>query len=368
MSVPHEEGGPRLRMPAEWEPHDAVWLAWPHDPVSFAGGLTGVERTYLRIILEIHKTEAVELLVRGRAMRDRVRGLLHGARVDPARVRLHVRDYADVWIRDYGPTFVEAGDPARPAMVRWRFNAWGGKYRELLKDARVFDAMEQRPGTACLRPGVVMEGGSFDVNGRGTLITTEQCLLNKNRNPGLGRAAIEAKLRRFLGVEKILWLRGGIAGDDTDGHVDDVARFVAPSACVCALEDRACDENYGPLKANYEALCRMTDQDGRPLEVLRLPMPEAMINESGRLPASYANFYVGNGVVLAPVFGCARDEAALRVLEKAFPGRRLAPIFCAEMISGLGAVHCASQQQPAAARGAPATCGRKAPLSRRAAS
>ncbi|MEI8192155.1 MAG: agmatine deiminase family protein, partial [candidate division NC10 bacterium] len=284
--------------------------------------------------------------VQDEAMRERVRGMLERAEVDPARVRYHACGYADVWIRDYGPTFVESEDRGRLAMVRWTFNAWGGKYEELLADGRVFDAIEKGMGIPSMKPGIVMEGGSFDVNGKGALLTTEQCLLNKNRNPGLGRAGIEAKLGEFLGVEKVLWLKEGVAGDDTDGHVDDIARFIAPAACVCAVEDRAEDENYLPLKANYESLCRMSDQDGRPLEVLKLPMPDPVVNRAGRLPASYANFYIGNGVIMAPVFGCRQDEAALRVIEEAFPGRRVAPIPCRELVCGLGAVHCVTQQQP----------------------
>lgn len=334
-------------MPAEWEEHKAIWLSWPHDAVSFAGALAQVERTYVRIISEIHKTEIVNLFVPDSAMREHALALLKKGGVDLSRVRVRVQDYADVWIRDYGPTFVRRSDGAL-AMVRWDFNAWGGKYKELLKDGRIFDHVEQEMGIPCKRPGMVLEGGAFDVNGRGALLTTEQCLLNKNRNPGLGRADIEAKLREFLGAEKILWLKEGVAGDDTDGHIDDVARFVAPSACVCAVEDDSSDENYGPLKENFESLCRMSDQEGRPLEVLRLPMPEPLIGPAGRLPASYANFYIGNGVVLAPVFGCRRDEDALRVIERAFAGRRIAPIPCRELLYGLGTIHCASQQQPSA--------------------
>jgi agmatine deiminase len=333
------------RMPAEWEPHAAIWLSWPHDPVSFAGVLPAVERAYVRVISEIHRTERVELFVLDKVMRARVRKALGAAKVDLGRVTMRLQDYADVWIRDYGPTFVVL-EGGTLGMVRWVFNAWGGKYEELMKDTHAFDRAEEELGLPCFKPGVVMEGGSLEVNGRGTVLTTEQCLLNKNRNPALDRAGIEEVLRGNLGVRKVLWLKEGVAGDDTDGHIDDIARFVGPAALVCAVEDDKGDENYSALKENYEDLCRMSDQDGRALEVLRLPMPEPVANETGRLPASYANFYIGNGVVLAPVFGCRQDEKALSVLAGAFPGRRIAPIPCRELVYGLGTVHCASQQQP----------------------
>jgi agmatine deiminase len=338
------------RMPAEWEPHEAIWLSWPYDRDSFGEALPEAENACVRIVAEIHKTERVELFVRGPAMRRRAESTLEAAGVDRSRVRLRAADYADVWIRDYGPTFVLR--EGRLGMVRWIFNAWGGKYAELLKDGQVFDSVEREMNVPCVRPGVVMEGGSFDVDGRGTLLTTEQCLLNKNRNPALGRSGVERVLKESLGVKKVLWLKDGVAGDDTDGHVDDIARFVAPGVVACAVEDRACDENYAALKENCEALGRMADAEGRPLNVLRLPMPEPLANADGRLPASYANFYIGNGVVLAPVFGCRQDEKALQALEKAFPGRRIAPIPCRGLVYGLGTVHCASQQQPASAQSA----------------
>ncbi len=197
------------------------------------------------------------------------------------------------------------------------------------------------------RPGIVLEGGSIDVNGRGTLLTTESCLLNRNRNPGLTRREIEAKLRDFLGASNVLWLGDGIVGDDTDGHVDDLTRFVRPSTVVTAIEDDPADENYRPLRENLERLRTMKDEAGRPLEVVSLPMPPAIYHEGLRLPASYANFYIGNGAVLVPVFGHERDAAACDTLARLFPDRRIAPIPCADLVQGLGAIHCVTQQQPA---------------------
>ena len=332
-----------LRMPAEWDEHEAIWLSWPHDPESFGEGLPGAERAYVEIIRAIHKSERVELFVLDEEMRRRVLDFLDRAGVDPARVCFHVHRYADVWFRDYGPTFLVGG---RRAMVHWIFNAWGNKYEELKGDTEIPRVIERELGIETFRPAVVMEGGSIDVDGEGTLLTTEQCLLNPNRNPSLSRADIERVLGEHLSVRRVLWLKEGIAGDDTDGHVDDIARFVAPQTVVCAVEDDKTDENFAPLKDCFQTLESSEDARGRRLNVVRLPMPEPVSAGGRRLPASYANFYIGNGVVLAPVFGCRRDDAALKVLEGVFPGRRIAPIPCRDLVRGLGTVHCVSQQQP----------------------
>lgn len=340
---------PRARgyfMPAEWEPHDAVWLAWPHDRATFGDGLPEVERTYASLIYEIHETETVHLFVLDADARRRVAALLQESGVDTARVRFHERGYADVWLRDCGPTFVVRRPEPGLAMVHWIFNAWGGKYEELKKDASLPLTIQKELGVPRFEPGVVLEGGSIEVNGRGTLLTTRQCLLHPNRNPRLDRAGIESVLGENLGVSRVLWLNEGVAGDDTDGHIDDIARFTAPDTVVCAVEDDPKDANYAALRENFELLRLSRDQDGRPLKVLRLPMPAAVTDAGGRLPASYANFYIGNGVVLVPAFGCPQDAAALEVLSKAFPGRRLAPIPCRALVRGLGTLHCVSQQQP----------------------
>lgn len=334
------------RMPAEWESHEAIWLSWPHDPESFAEGLPQTELAYVQLIREIHKTERVELLVTGEPMERKVTGMLGRAGIDMARVRLHRFNYADVWFRDYGPTFVRRKGSPELAMVRWIFNAWGGKYEDLKRDTKVPDLVIDLLKLKTFEPGIVMEGGSIEVNGSGTVLTTEQCLLNKNRNSKLSRAAIEEKLRENLGVDNVLWLQEGIAGDDTDGHIDDIARFVGPKTAVCAVEDDRSDENFKPLSECFKALTRMKDQDGKPLDAVKLPMPERVEAGGRRLPASYANFYIGNGVVLVPVFRCPQDAAALKILEPLFPGRRLTPIPCRELVRGLGTLHCISQQQP----------------------
>ena len=334
-------------MPAEWEKHEAIWLSWPYDLGSFPE-IEAVEKAYTAIIKAIHQSETVNLLVKDEMMMNVVVDTLKKEKIDLHRVCFHLVSYADVWFRDYGPTFVvrsENGAGKEVAAVNWIFNAWGEKYEELMADTRIACLINDSLKMECFLPGIVMEGGSIDVNGRGTVLTTEQCLLNKNRNPSLSKEEIESYLREFLGVDKVIWLREGIAGDDTDGHVDDIARFVNPTTVLCAYEDDPEDENFLPLKQNYELLCRETDQDGNPLKVIKLPMP-GKVGAQLRLPASYANFYIGNEVVMVPVFGHKNDEAALKVIREAFPDRKVVGINCREMVHGLGTIHCISQQQP----------------------
>ena len=333
-------------MPAEWERHEAIWLAWPYDLDSFPE-IEAVENAYVAIIKAIHGSEIVNLLVKDEMLLRAVVDRLKNENVDLRRVHFHLINYADVWFRDYGPTFVvrENGAGRSVAAVNWIFNAWGEKYEELMADTRIGSLINEDLKMERFLPGIVMEGGSIDVNGRGTVLTTEQCLLNKNRNPALNKEKIESYLREFLGVRKVIWLKEGIAGDDTDGHVDDIARFVNPTTVLCAYEDDPEDENFLPLKQNYEMLCRETDQDGLPLTVIKLPMP-GRVGVERRLPASYANFYIGNDVVMVPVFGHKNDSVALKIIQEAFPSRRVVGINCREMVHGLGTVHCISQQEP----------------------
>ncbi len=331
-------------MPAEWEPHDAVWLSWPHDRETFPD-LAAVELAYVEIIARLQRSETVNLLVTGERMRTRVEAMLGEEGVDVEGVRFHIVDYADVWFRDYGPTFVVNPATESLAMVHWTFNAWGGKYPELKGDTRIPLLINRDLDLPVFTPGIVMEGGSIEVNGRGTVITTEACLLNPNRNPDLSREEIEAYLEAYLGADHVIWLKQGIAGDDTDGHVDDIARFVNPTTVLCALEENEDDVNYQVLKENYAILKASTDQDGNPLTVIPLPMPGVVGGEE-RLPASYANFYIGNTVVLVPVFGRPNDEIALTRIQQVFPDREVVGIHCTAMVRGFGAIHCISQQQP----------------------
>lgn len=333
-------------MPAEWVRHEATLLAWPRDPVTFRD-VPAVERIFAQVIATLSQGERVDVLVHDGATAKRASDLIaaRGGR----RVQLFEQPTADVWIRDYGPTFVvrTRGAHRTRGFVRWRFNAWGGKYAKLLAD----DGLPDRLGLRGPRfaPPIVLEGGSIEVNGAGTVLTTEQCLLHANRNPHLNRAELEAYLRAYLGVRQVLWLGEGIVGDDTDGHVDDVARFVGPRTIVTAYEDDRQDPNFAPLHDAWRRLVAMADVDGRPFDVVRLPMPGPLFAGKRRLPASYANFVIGNRAILLPTYGPrARDRRAAKVLAKCFPGRPVVPIDARELVYGYGSFHCATQQVPAA--------------------
>ncbi|WP_394339996.1 agmatine deiminase family protein [Methanoculleus sp. UBA208] len=336
--------GSGYRMPAEWEAHDAVWLSWPHDRETFPD-LAAVEGIYVEIIAALRGSETVDLLVTDEKMRTRIVAMLEEEGVDTGGVRFHPADYADVWFRDYGPAFLVNPRTGSLAMVNWMFNAWGEKYTELMGDTRIPLIMNRDLELPLFTPGIVLEGGSVEVNGCGTVITTEACLLNPNRNPHLSREEIEAYLEAYLGAGHVIWLKQGIAGDDTDGHIDDIVRFVNPTTVLCALEENEDDENYAVLQENYEILAASADQDGNPLTVIPLPMP-GRVGGAERLPASYANFYIGNTVVLVPVFKHPNDEIALARIRQAFPDREVVGIDCTAMVEGLGAIHCISQQQP----------------------
>lgn len=331
------------RMPAEWERHEAIWLAWPHDSTTFPK-VEEVEKTYVQIIKYIHESEKVNLFVKDTSMKEKVSLLLKQSEVDPSKIQFYQFDYADVWFRDYGPIFIVDGCK-KLAMVQWVFNTWGQKYEDLLKDCQIPQMINQKLGLNCFNPNIVLEGGSIEVNGKGTLLTTEQCLLNKNRNPHLNRGEIEKFLKNYLGVTHIIWLKSGICGDDTDGHIDDIARFVNPTTVICAYEEDERDENYAALKENYEILIRSVDQDGNKLNVVKLPMPKRVGNKK-RLPASYTNFYIGNGTVLVPTFKHKNDETALSILQKLVPDRKVVGIDCSYLVYGFGTIHCISQQQP----------------------
>ena len=337
-------------MPAEWVKHDATWLAWPKNPLTFPEQvLEGVEGIYAQMIAALSKGEKVKLLVDDKETEDRAARVLERSDAEMENVHFqHVRT-ADVWIRDYGPTFLLNQKRSWKGAVKWKFNAWGGKYDDLLYDDRAGEEVVQMARVKIFRPGIVMEGGSFDVNGRGVVMTTEQCLLNPNRNPHLSREEIETYLEQYLGISSVLWLRSGIDGDDTDGHVDDFARFVGPDTVVCAHSTSGGGHNPTVLQANLDILTDHRDEYGRPLKVLKLPMPEPipLPEEERVLPASYANFYIGNDVVLVPMFDDPSDKEAVRTLEGCFPGRRVVPIVARDLVHGYGGFHCVTQQEPA---------------------
>ena len=338
------------RMPAEWEPHAATWLAWPHNEETWPGRLPQVRDIFLDMIEALHQDETVHLLVNDEAAAEQVDRRIRGRGFDTHAIKLHEIPTADAWLRDSGPIFLTGADPQSPlAASAWRFNAWGGKYDDLQADAGLSQRIASRLGVRCFEPGMVLEGGAVDVNGSGACLTTEQCLLHPNRNADLKRADIEHHLGASLGVRHVIWLGRGIVGDDTDGHVDDVARFVGPDTVVCALETDPQDANFAPLQDNFRRLQTATDGRGQRLDVVPLPMPGRVGSPHERLPASYANFYIGNGVVLVPVYDHPNDDRALRILHDLFPGRRVVGIACEPLVWGFGAIHCVTQQQPAVA-------------------
>jgi len=337
-----------FRMPAEWEPHRGTWLSWPHKKATWPGKFDAVPEIFARMVRLLAAREEVHINVAGPAMEADVRRLLAEAGADPDHVFFHHNPTNDAWCRDHGPIFVQrrSAGTAEEAILDWGYNAWGGKYPPYDLDDVIPTRIGREYGIPVYYPGMVLEGGSIDVNGRGTLLTTEACLLNPNRNPKLDRGAIEASLRRHLGVTTILWLGDGIAGDDTDGHVDDLTRFVDPTTVVTVVEMDRADENYEPLQENLERLRTMRDQDGRLLRVVTLPMPRPIHHDGQRLPASYANFYIANGLVLLPTYDPERDAEAETILRGLFPGRDVVGIDCTDLVWGLGAFHCVTQQWP----------------------
>lgn len=337
-------------MPAEWHPHSATWLSWPKDPETWPERVALVEQIFLQMIAALSPHESVNLLVNDSETESQVRARCNFGGSENLRfIRLET---VDSWIRDYGPNFL-INQSSALAYNDWRFNAWGDKYAELKEDDQIPKRLERLLQVPRFEPGIVMEGGSIDVNGAGCVLTTEQCLLNPNRNPNLTKDSIEQCLKDYLGVKKVLWLGEGIVGDDTDGHIDDIARFVAQNVIVCALEDDPSDANYELLQDNLKRLRSMTDLKGRPFEIISLPMPGIVGGTSTdnrnleRLPASYANFYIANNVVLAPIFGHANDQTALDTLQRVFPSRQVVGINCEPLVWGMGTIHCVTQQQPA---------------------
>lgn len=331
-----------FRMPAEWVPHRAIWLAWPHDTTTFPD-IPAAEKTFVEIIFAIHGSEQVELLVLDQRMQKHVAELLKAKQVDLNKVTFHQRDYADVWFRDYGPSFlIKEGELA---MTNWDYNAYG-KFPDLLKDDLIPDWMNTFLKLPNFKPGIVMEGGSFEVNGQGTVITTEQCLLNKNRNPKLTKLEIESYLKDYLGAEQVIWLKNGIENDHTDGHSDDLVRFVRANTILCAQEENPAKVNHAILKENWEILESARDLDGKPFKLVSIPMPEQYDKDGQSLAVSYANFYIGNKVVLMPTFAHKHDQEAQGILQSLFPERKVIGIDCRDLIYGGGTIHCVSQQEP----------------------
>ena len=330
------------RMPAEWEPHVATWLAWPHNRESWPGKFEPVPSIWGQFARILAQNELVHILAGGPDVMFPAQSMVA---LEP-NILLHDIPTNDAWMRDLAPIFLQGPPDQKRAVVNWVYNAWGGKYPPFDHDQRVPKLLAELLDCLRFEPGIVLEGGSIDVNGCGTLLTSEQCLLNPNRNPHLDRQQIEGYLADYLGVQHILWLGEGIVGDDTDGHVDDLARFVNPHTVVTVVEEDPADENYALLQDNLHRLQSMKDQDGRPLDVVTLPMPRPIYHDDQRLPASYANFYIANGVVVVPTFNDPADVVVVDTLQKLFPQRQIVGIHAVDLVWGLGAFHCISQQEP----------------------
>ncbi len=343
MKTPKQSG---YRLPAEWEKHEAIWLSWPYDKVTFPDRVAIVENRFAEIIKALHESERVELLIRDEKMKERVIRKLEDEKVDLKLVNLRVTDYADVWFRDFGPSFIVEKEKKQLAMVDWTYNAYGEKWPELLKDDKIPAWMNGFLGLPCFNPGIVIEGGAIEVNGRGMLMTTEECLLNKNRNPKLSKKDLEKYLSDYLGINNFIWLKKGLINDHTDGHIDNIARFVSPDSIIYSSESDGKDVNCPAIRENLEILKEAKDQDGNKFNLIELPLPKIFDNQGKRIPASYANFYIGNEVVLVPVFGHNNDSMALEIMKKIFPERTVVGIDSADLIYGGGTIHCVSREQP----------------------
>jgi agmatine deiminase len=349
------------RLPAEWEEHEATWLSWPHKEASWPGRIESIFPVYAQMVAALAQSEAVHININDANAEANARRHLEraGAQLGAgSRIHFHHFPTNDAWCRDHGAIILirrdaaavqgEANSSETRLATDWDYNAWGDKYPPYDLDNLIPAKMAGFLGIPCRKGGMVLEGGSIDSNGAGLLLTTENCLLNPNRNPHLTRAEIENRLVDFLGVEKVLWLGAGIVGDDTDGHIDDITRFVGSGVVVTAVEEDSSDENCQPLQENLRRLKSMTDLDGRPLEIVTIPMPPPVVFNDQRLPASYANFYIANDVVLLPTYNHPNDERARATLARLFPSREIVGLDCTDIIWGLGAFHCLTQQIPAA--------------------
>ena len=336
------------RMPAEWEPHAATWLSWPRrDGISFPESFDRVLPTLRAMVEALVGSEQVCINVSNGAHETEAREVLHGLSME--RVTFYRIPTNEPWCRDHGPIFLTRDVDPKLAIVDWDYNAWGNKYPPFNLDEVVPTRVAEILKVPVFYPQMILEGGSIEVNGAGALLTTESCLLNKNRNPNLSREQIEQRLRDFLGVREILWLGDGIAGDDTDGHIDDLARFVSERKVVTVIEEDRDDKSFEPLQENLARLREMkigASRTGRKIDIVTLPMPRKIVRENLRLPASYANFYIANRCVLVPTFADPVDEVALSILQRCFPTRRVIGIDSRELIWGLGTFHCLTQQQP----------------------
>ena len=338
------------RMPAEWECHAATWLTWPHNTETWPGqNMQNVEKEFLAIVRYLALHETTHIIISEEKMEKSIISSLKGEGVKIDNITFHNIPTNDSWIRDYGPNFIvhDINNGSRKlAANNWHFDSWGRKYEWELDDFAGKLIIEEL-GIQHFKTNIVLEGGAIDVNGLGTCMTTKSCIMNPNRNNNISFKDMERILKEYLGISKIIWLTGNIEGDDTDGHIDNIARFVGSKKIVCAVEENEKDANYLSLKNNYHYLKPLTDQDNNSLEIIPLPMPGYIGNRKMRLPASYLNFYISNKFVLIPIFDCPNDDIAMATLASLFPDREIVPIPSKTIIWGLGSVHCLTQQQPA---------------------
>lgn len=336
---------PGYSFPPEWYRHRATWLSWPHNKATWPGGIGPIFDSYLRIIEELTKWETVCINVCDQTMELEALDRLENRGIDFAKIKFYYHATNDAWCRDHGPCFLVTPEEKK-IIVDWEYNAWGGKYPPYDLDNAVPGKVAAALGLDIIKPGVVLEGGSVDFNGQGTVLTTASCLLNPNRNPGMSRESMELKLKEYFRVDQVLWLSQGIEGDDTDGHIDTLARFVSSDAVVTVVEEDPLDTNFRPLQENLAALKGMKLLNGKPLEVLTLPMPRPKFNGEQQLPATYANFYICNGAVLVPTYNDPNDEVAMTILAELFKHRQIIGIDSLEILRGLGSFHCLCQQEP----------------------
>jgi len=339
----------KFLMPAEWERHSATWLAWPNDDDYFGERMKRVENIYLEIIKALHSDELIKLLVPSKEKEEKVKGMLKTAEIDLTQVIFYQADYVDVWMRDYGPIFVKKEDGG--AWIKWEYDGYGGKFPELLPDNKVFLNLKNFIKHKMVKTGFVLEGGAIDSNGQGVFLTTKECLIEK-RNLGETKEENERMLGKFLGAKKVLWLNKGLVNDHTDGHIDEVARFMAPDKILCSFEENPADENFSRLKENLEILENATDENGNKFGIIKIPLPhmyyEKVDKEFGgkKAPVSYVNFYIGNKTVLVSLFDDPNDGKALEIIKACFPGKEVVGINCRDLIYGGGAIHCITGQEP----------------------
>ncbi len=334
--------------PAEFAPHQSTWLSWPHKEASWPGKIHTIFPSYVAFIKTLVRFEEVNINVCDEAMKLNASKLLQDAGVDMSRVHFYMHPTNDAWCRDHGPAFLlNKQDSKKKAIVDWNYNAWGNKYPPFDLDDVIPTKIGNSLGLDVFHPGIIMEGGSVDFNGAGTVITSTACLLNPNRNPHLNQSQIEQYLMDYYGQEQVLWVDEGIVGDDTDGHIDDTVRFVNEDTVITVVEENRNDENYALLQHNLKQLHTMRLLNGKQLNIVEIPMPDDMIWEDQRLPASYANFYIANQQVIVPTYKCGKDDIILSRIQECFPDREVIGIDSTDIIWGLGSFHCLSQQEPA---------------------